>query len=184
MSFYYNINTDTFISPEVMRRTRRIANYTGVYLTEDLPYRQIYLERYCHETGEEVRIEEPVYGLIFVQTEGKKYTETENKEFIRQYIKEHGYVWDSRKIINGVPDESTHYESLYHKYETNNWLKAHHMPMRRTVPKRYLKNSSSVTHLHTLELLPCIIGPSGTGKTIKLISPNILSNIQKTDEEE
>lgn len=165
MSFYYNINADTFISLEVMKRTRRIATYADRYLEDNLPYRQVYIERYCSEKC----IEEPVYGLIHIPFEPGKYTEDEYKEFIKQYIKEHGYVWDHRRIEEGVPDESAYYESLYHKYETNNWLKAHHMPMRRTVPKKY--RSHKIYEKPSYCVMP--VGASGTGKTAQFILPNI-----------
>jgi len=169
MDFYYNILTDTFISSEVMKRTRRIANYISKYL-ENTPYQQVYLERYCQEEGKEICINEPVYGLVLIHFEGdsSEYTEPEYKEFIRQYIKEHGYVYDRRRIIDGSPDETLCYESLQHRYETNNWLKTHHLPMRRKVPRKYQSKTIPNCSLHTFP-----IGCMGTGMTRYFLRPQL-----------
>ena len=167
MDFYYDINTNKFIHPDVLERTRRIATYVSRFVDNSLPYRQVYLCRWCNESGKEVCVKEPIYGLIYIDDELQKHIKEDAKVFIQKHIKTYGYKWDPRKIVDDIPDESVRYETLYHKYETNNWLKAHHLPKRR----KYRKNTQRANPFKIFHHLP--IGIRGTGKSAKYIKTNI-----------
>ena len=118
-------------------------------------------------------VEEDESHIRIVFTE-KNYAYHTPEEMQKTYADFVALMNHMQKQINMVP---VHNEETFSRYpnnekniKTNNWLKMHHMPMRRTVPKKYRRNKI----LATLPLNVLLIGTSGTGKSRRFVLPSIV----------